>query len=68
MQEIDLSSYGMTPTPERLKMFDMTSPVISDAFKIMVKWPEEYGQQWAVIARPFDDYVCFFSIYIKKNM
>lgn len=56
----------MTPTPERLKMFDMTSPVISDAFKIMVKWPEEYGQQWAVIAQPFDDYVWFFfHLYTK---
>jgi len=55
-QEVDLSLNGMTPTPERIKIIDMTSPVIYDDFKIMVKWPEEM-ERWTEVARPFDTIV-----------
>lgn len=48
--------YGMTPTPERLKMFDMTAPAISEDFEIMVLWPEETSQL-AALKRPLDDIV-----------
>jgi len=53
---VDLSLNGMTPTPERIKIIDMTSPVIYDDFKIMVKWPEEM-ERWTEVARPFDTIV-----------
>ena len=43
---------GITPTPERVKLVDLTSPMIYGGFKIMVKWPEEMGR-WTEVARPF---------------
>ena len=56
---MDLSLNGMTPTPERIKIIDMTSPVIYDDFKIMVKWPEEM-ERWTEVAKPFDTIVLHF--------
>lgn len=50
---MDLVLIGMTPTPERVKLIDMTSPIIYDTFQIVVKWPEEMDR-WNEVARPFD--------------
>ena len=50
---MDLNLNGMTPSPERLKKFDLTSPIMYNDYKIMVKWPEEMGR-WTEVARPFD--------------
>ena len=38
---MDLALNGLTPTPERVKIMDMTPPMIYDHFKIMVLRPEE---------------------------
>lgn len=56
IQTIDLAMYGMTPSLERLKMFDMTAPAISEDFEIMVLWPEETSQLPA-LKRPYDSIV-----------
>lgn len=44
---------GMTPTPDRVKIIDMTSPMFYENDNILVKWPEEMDR-WAEVARPFD--------------
>ena len=46
--------FGMTPTNERKKMFDMTSPSFWEPFLIMVKWPEEETSRLTLVAKPFD--------------
>ena len=46
----------MVPTPERLKLFDMTSPIKWDDYRIMVIFPEEM-ERWTEVAKPFDNTV-----------
>ncbi len=50
---MDLALNGLTPTPERVKIMDMTPPMIYDDLKIMVLWPEEMDR-WTEAVRPFD--------------
>ncbi len=65
---------GMTPTPERVKDIDMTSPMVYDNLQIMIKWPEEMSR-WAEVARPFDNtvissrssYILKFQLLIINN-
>ncbi len=59
-QKVDLNPFGMTPTPERMKMFDMTPPAFCEGFNIMVKWPEETSRL-TLVARPFDWAVSLFN-------
>lgn len=64
-QDVDLSLHGMTPTPDRVKIIDMTSSVIYEDLKIMVKWPEEMDR-WKEVARPFDALVFVYQ-YINMT-
>ena len=57
IKDIDLS-VSLSPSPERIKMFDMTSPSLSESFQLMVNWPEEVAKHWTVLAIPFDRTVC----------
>ncbi len=53
----------MTPSIERLQLYDMTTPSFFETFKIMVKWPEETIQLTDVV-RPFDKTVIYVVIVI----
>lgn len=54
---------GWIASPERVKIFDMTAPLMYDDYRIMVKWPEEM-HRWTEVAKPFDYPV---EPYLKKK-